>query len=75
MPLFEYKCNKCGSIFEILNNKSEKISCLKCNSTNVKRLFSAPSIIKGTVGNGKTCCGMDERCNTPPCSDRGTCVR
>jgi hypothetical protein len=24
---------------------------------------------------GTTCCGMDERCDTPPCSSDGICKR
>ena len=41
MPLYEYRCEKCENGFEALVlNSEEEISCPKCESTNLKKLFS-----------------------------------
>ncbi len=46
MPIYEYKCNDCGNIFEILTTSSddaEKIQCSKCKSEKVNKVISAGS--------------------------------
>jgi len=40
MPIFEYKCKKCGHKFEELVSGKEKISCPKCGSENLEKLIS-----------------------------------
>lgn len=41
MPIFEYKCQKCGHTFEnIVLDKNKIIKCPKCKSTNLKKLPS-----------------------------------
>ena len=44
MPLFEYKCNKCGNQFEYLQGYNEtdvRVACPKCESGDVSKMFSA----------------------------------
>lgn len=44
MPIYEYKCNECEEVFELLTTSAEdsqKVQCPKCNSENVKKLMSA----------------------------------
>jgi len=44
MPLFEYKCTKCSSRFEVLHksvNSIEKVECPECHSTEIKKLLSS----------------------------------
>jgi putative FmdB family regulatory protein len=44
MPIFEYKCFDCDTIFEVLCKSSENqgdVSCPKCSSTKNKKLFSS----------------------------------
>lgn len=44
MPIYEYKCSKCGYRFDKLVNASDKEpSCPVCQSSEVKRQVSAPS--------------------------------
>lgn len=45
MPLYEYKCLKCGAVFEILQkvNDASLEKCLKCGSP-VKKLISPPAL-------------------------------
>lgn len=45
MPLYEYKCSKCGTVFEILQKVGEQPlkKCIKCGGS-VKKLVSSPAI-------------------------------
>jgi len=50
MPLYDYKCGKCGHIFEVMQKISEEPLkyCPECKGP-IKRLISASGIIfKGT---------------------------
>jgi putative FmdB family regulatory protein len=43
MPIFEYKCEDCSSVFEILHkssNNNEDVFCPNCKSLNYKKLIS-----------------------------------
>lgn len=77
MPIYEYCCKDCGSTSEYLigPGESEILSCKQCGSPQVEKVLSAPSVL--TVmphrAPGKTCCGRDERCSTPP--NGGTCCK
>ena len=55
MPIFEYKCKKCGLKFEKLVFGEEKIQCPKCKSTLLEKLFS-PFNVERKSG-PKTCQG------------------
>ena len=76
MPIYEYKCKSCGQIQEILQGSAEvpTLKCTNCGNTEFKKLISAAFVSAGlSANNGKTCCGKDERCETPPCSIDGEC--
>ena len=78
MPIYDYRCNQCGKISEILvrNSHEEGIRCPVCDSQSVERIISASYIVKTeTRAPGATCCGRSERCETPPCSTENTCCR
>ena len=82
MPIYEYKCQDCGEITELLvdgSTANSEIECGYCKSKNLSKLLSKVSVLMGKTGikpqNGKTCCGRDERCEKPPCSEDGSCVR
>lgn len=80
MPIYEYKCMDCGEIFERLTgvgSRDEAVTCKHCGSDRVERILSASffSIKSGMPRGGKTCCGKDERCATPPCSTDDGCRR
>jgi putative FmdB family regulatory protein len=43
MPVYEYKCEKCGAKFEILRGitaENEEVKCPRCSTEKPKRLFS-----------------------------------
>jgi putative FmdB family regulatory protein len=77
MPLYEYKCQSCGQISEILilsTNDDAELLCLHCGSNELQKLFSVPSIVTERKRiPGTTCCGRTERCEKPPCSSGGRC--
>jgi putative FmdB family regulatory protein len=44
MPVFEYKCSSCNTIFEVLHKSSvnqDEVSCPDCDSKKIKKLFSS----------------------------------
>ncbi len=46
MPIYEFRCNECNTLFEALVNSSEKISdvaCIECNSKDIRKTISASS--------------------------------
>lgn len=51
MPIYEYKCNDCENIFEVLSLSSsgeEIIRCSNCKSEKVVKVLSAGSFRLGT---------------------------
>jgi len=63
MPIFEYKCKKCGHKTEFLEkgNSKEKHVCEKCGSNDLQKLFSTFS-----AGNSSTS-GSPDSCPTGTC--------
>ena len=50
MPIYDYKCSKCGHQVEIIQKISDKPikMCPKCGKSSFKKLISAPSFrLKG----------------------------
>ncbi len=78
MPIYEYQCKSCGKISEELVQgfSSSKIpKCPDCGRVMERRL-SSPNLVKsGASIHGKTCCGREERCETPACSTGSQCRR
>jgi putative FmdB family regulatory protein len=55
MPIFEYRCEKCGRRFEeLVLNSSAKVDCPDCGSGDVEREFSlfASSSVSGCGPSG-----------------------
>ena len=79
MPIYEYKCNGCGGVREVLHTNTrdvESVKCPSCGSGDLTRLISGFNVsMGGTSNKGLTCCGKEERCSTPPCSVGETCRR
>jgi putative FmdB family regulatory protein len=70
MPIYEYKCQDCGQINELLVlRKDEEMSCKSCNSQNLEKLISAHNTvgssnnISGGMPSG--CCGTPNSCGNP----------
>ncbi len=47
MPLYDYKCSRCGTVFERLVRRSDADKpqrCPNCGSTETKRVMSACAV-------------------------------
>ena len=79
MPIYEYQCEACGAVSEYLVGREddERIQCKVCGASAMNRILSPSSFMLHSPRRmpGRTCCGREERCETPPCSDGGTCRR
>jgi putative FmdB family regulatory protein len=79
MPLYEYRCEACGAVSEYLvgTGSNEPIECKQCGGLEMRRILSVSSVNVHSSGRvpGRTCCGREERCETPPCFDGGACRR
>lgn len=73
MPIFEFRCMKCGNIFEKLFMKSEEkveISCPECESQSFERVVSSSNYAVGQVLGGNKpkvttkSCGPSNKCMT-----------
>lgn len=79
MPIYEYRCAHCGSHAEVLVPLASSTAyCPTCGNQLTDKLVSAPNLLRRTASEraaGRTCCGREERCETPPCSAGGGCRR
>jgi len=79
MPIYEYKCQSCGKVSEILVpsfNSTGNHGCPDCGSHDLEKLLSVTGMVMGKgTPSGSTCCGRTERCDKPPCSSGGRCSR
>ncbi len=76
MPIYEYRCRDCGHTSEVfLRGKDHPVgSCPDCGSPDLERLISASyAVVAHPRPTGNTCCGREERCESPPCSGGHGC--
>ncbi|MFC1925532.1 zinc ribbon domain-containing protein [Chloroflexota bacterium] len=76
MPVYEFKCRDCGKVSEklFLSPEGQTFLCPDCGSSNVERLISSSYLVKtSSRASGETCCGREERCETPACSTGERC--
>lgn len=53
MPIYEYECYKCNSVFEeIVFGTDFEVRCPKCDSKKTKKLMSATSSLDLSRGSG-----------------------
>jgi len=58
MPVFEYKCVKCETKFEVYHKSTvnqEEVACPKCSSKDNQKLFSTFAAATGSHSHGDTC--------------------
>jgi putative FmdB family regulatory protein len=71
MPIFEFSCNKCGAVSEVLVlSKDEHASCKECGSDDLTKLMSAhntatTSSMPSMPDFGGGCCGAPGSCGSP----------
>jgi putative FmdB family regulatory protein len=72
MPIFEYKCEKCGHVMEVLQKgrKAVKQTCEKCGSAAMSKLLSSFA-----VGSTSPAAACDSCASLPACGGcpGGTC--
>lgn len=49
MPIYDYRCRKCGETFETLVRGTTTPSCPACKSADLERLLSLPAIKSETT--------------------------
>ena len=54
MPIYEFKCSKCDSFFEVIvmGSKEEDIGCPNCKSTEFERIVSKTNFAMGPSTSG-----------------------
>lgn len=62
MPIYEYRCSKCGEVSEVLVlGRAARPSCAKCGSEDLAKMVSAPNAVgvsspkSGGSGSGGSC--------------------
>lgn len=70
MPIYEYKCGKCGETSEfIVFNKDEQLQCKQCGSEDLTKLLSAHNTINSGQSSFSSdsgpCCGSPGSCGMP----------
>lgn len=76
MPIYEFKCQKCETFFELLimntENKDEEIKCPACGAQSFERIMSSTNFsMKGSIGNGMSSKGVsvqERQCSSGSCS-------
>ena len=70
MPIYEYRCDDCGTKFEKLVRRSDS-DAIQCPSCGEKHLTQQLSTFAAQVGNGKAAEGP--ACPSGQCSNPGMC--
>ena len=70
MPIFEYKCQQCGHVTEVLqkSRKAAKQVCAQCGSSDTKKMLSGFA-----VGQGKSAAPACDSCAAGPACGAGGC--
>ena len=74
MPVFEYVCQGCDHRFEILVlNGNSEVTCPKCQSANLRKLFSVFSSVSKEGGGSSSFSPSDfgGACGTGGCCNPG----
>jgi len=57
MPLYEYRCAKCGHVMEVLEKVDANVrhTCEKCGSQRMEKLFSSFAVGGGAPSSSGSC--------------------
>lgn len=70
MPLYEYRCEKCGEDCELLVRKENDVQCPKCGSLKLARQLS---VVAAPAGSARMADLPMEGCGRPQCG-QGRCM-
>jgi len=68
MPIYDYRCKDCGTLYDVLHKGKEIIEdnrCPSCGSMKYTKLLSLPSIIsngRSAAQCDSNACEMDKSC-------------
>ncbi|MBN1893880.1 zinc ribbon domain-containing protein [bacterium] len=70
MPIYEYRCRKCGKRLEYLLKRSTEQPVCSCGSRDLERLISSFAVAQDS-GSEPSCpggtCGFDSSCGSGAC--------
>lgn len=74
MPIFEYKCESCGNVFEELVNgdRNKEMPCPDCGSNKTEKLMSVIGGISMGKASAASPCGS-ACANASACGSSGGC--
>jgi len=72
MPIYEYRCDKCGHQFDFLarTQADKPQKCDKCGAKQLRKQFSSFAAVSGGAGSAASC--STGSCGTAPCAT-GAC--
>lgn len=83
MPLYEFRCNSCNKVFEVLLSMDSPMErdCPECGGTAVRIISRTAGFVKDSASadygqrfdscdRSSPCCGRDDPCDHRPCEDR-----
>ncbi len=65
MPAFDYRCDDCGSVYEVFHKvreKTEDVVCPSCGSTHARKQMSAPAVSMGGSSPVQSSCETGGNC-------------
>ncbi len=71
MPIFEYRCEQCGHVMEVLqqSRKATRQTCAQCGGTDMKKLLSGFAVGQAKASGGAAC----DSCEAGPMCGAGGC--
>ncbi|MBI5039387.1 MAG: zinc ribbon domain-containing protein [Nitrospirae bacterium] len=73
MPLYEFRCEECGTFFEkLVSHIDSPVTCIQCQGKRVKKQFSVFATTASDTGRGAE---PPASCNTCPSAGHGMCER
>lgn len=79
MPIYEYVCDACGQESEFLVRGSEADdprACPACGAAQLTKKMSVTAVPRYPAPRGgRTCCGREEKCDSPPCGGGACCMQ
>ena len=79
MPIYEYRCKKCGAVSEFLvyGSQAEGLACTSCGDAGLEKILSAPNV--HTTAASSSCqslgCQTGPQCGSSPCASGGCCPK
>jgi putative FmdB family regulatory protein len=76
MPVYDYKCQKCGLVFEMFlrsMSAAASVKCEKCGSSKVEKMVSCCAISSGGKSEGAGSSKSSHSCGSCSHSHCSTC--